>query len=182
MVYTYYASISTSTRNLHVNRCDASISALCLCLCLCRPGLHPMTQAQAQENGTISILLCLRHCVVPVNRDDTRKETMSAMLESNLVPKGSLAKSRQIFMLLRLRMSPYAYHTYKHPCAYVCACVVRVNQALQNFTVAILFVNYPNGFIFTWLIICKVSCKMAGKSFGISDDQSTTKTEKSLLL
>ena len=33
-------------------------------------------------------------------------------------------------MLLRLRMSPYAYayRTCKHPCAY--ACVVRVNQAL----------------------------------------------------
>ena len=46
------------------------------------------------------------------------------------------AKWRQeIFMLLRLRMSPYAYayRTCKHPCAYACAyayaCVVRVNQA-----------------------------------------------------
>ena len=43
---------------------------------------------------------------------------------------------QQIFMLLRLRMSPYAhaYCTCKHPCAYACAyayaCVVRVNQAL----------------------------------------------------
>ena len=37
---------------------------------------------------------------------------------------------QQILMLLRLRMSPYAYayRTCKHPCAY--ACVVRVNQAL----------------------------------------------------
>ena len=35
-------STSISTRNLRVNRCDASISALCLRLCLClrRPGLH----------------------------------------------------------------------------------------------------------------------------------------------
>ena len=39
-------------------------------------------------------------------------------------------------MLLRLRMSPYAYpyFTCKHPCAYACAyayaCVIRVNQAL----------------------------------------------------
>ena len=46
LVYTYDASISISTsistRNLRVNRCDASISALCLRLCLClrRPGLH----------------------------------------------------------------------------------------------------------------------------------------------
>ena len=33
-------------------------------------------------------------------------------------------------MLLRLRMSPYAYayRTCKHPCAYAYACVVRVNQ------------------------------------------------------
>ena len=38
LVYTYDASISISTRNLRVNRCDASTSALCLCLC--RPGLH----------------------------------------------------------------------------------------------------------------------------------------------
>ena len=37
-----HASISTSTRNLRVNRCEASISALCLRLCLClrRAGLH----------------------------------------------------------------------------------------------------------------------------------------------
>ena len=48
------------------------------------------------------------------------------MLESNLARKGSpAALSRQIFMLLRLRMSLYAY-----ACAYAYACVVRVNQAL----------------------------------------------------
>ena len=39
-------------------------------------------------------------------------------------------------MLLRLRMSPYAYayRTCKHPCTYACAyaCVVRVNQALMR--------------------------------------------------
>ena len=37
-------------------------------------------------------------------------------------------------MLLRLRMSPYAYayRTCKHPCAYACAyaCIIHVNQAL----------------------------------------------------
>ena len=38
LVYTYDASISI--RNLRVNRCDGSISALCLRLCLRRPGLH----------------------------------------------------------------------------------------------------------------------------------------------
>ena len=56
-----------------------------------------------------------------------------AMLESNLAPKGSpAARLCQIFMLLRLRMSPcaYAYRTRTHPCAYAYACVVRVNQAL----------------------------------------------------
>ena len=42
LVYTYDASISISTRNLRVNQCDASISALRLRLCLClrRSGLH----------------------------------------------------------------------------------------------------------------------------------------------
>ena len=59
----------------------------------------------------------------------------SAMLESNLAPKGSpAARLRQICLLLRLRMSryAYAYRTRKHPCAcaYSYACVVRVKQAL----------------------------------------------------
>ena len=46
LVYSYAANISISTsistKNLRVNRCDASISALCLRLCLClrRAGLH----------------------------------------------------------------------------------------------------------------------------------------------
>ena len=59
-----------------------------------------------------------------------------AMLESNLAPKGSpAAQLRQICLLLRLRMSryAYAYRTCKHPracaCAYSYACVVGVNQA-----------------------------------------------------
>ena len=55
------------------------------------------------------------------------------MLESNFAPKGSpVVRLCHTFMLLRLRMSPYAYayRTCKHPCAYACACVVRVNQAL----------------------------------------------------
>ena len=85
LVYTYDASISISTRNLRVNRCDASISALCLLLCLClrRSGLHVRRNdaniTPAQENGTISILfclcLCLRRSVVRVNRDDTNIST-----------------------------------------------------------------------------------------------------------
>ena len=61
------------------------------------------------------------------------------MLESNLAPKGSpAARLCLIFMLLRLRMSPYAYdyRTCKHPCAYACAYVyagvVSVNQALGS--------------------------------------------------
>ena len=44
VVYTHDASINISTsintRNIRVNRCDASISALCFYLCLRRPGLH----------------------------------------------------------------------------------------------------------------------------------------------
>ena len=58
------------------------------------------------------------------------------MLESNLAIKGSTAaRLRHIFMVLRLRVSPYAYayRTCKHPCtnacAYAYACVVRVSQA-----------------------------------------------------
>ena len=54
-------------------------------------------------------------------------------LESNFAPKRSpVARLCHIFMLLRLRMSPYAYayRKCKHPCSYACACVVRVNQAL----------------------------------------------------
>ena len=41
--------------------------------------------------------------------------------------------SRQNCMLLRLRMSryAYAYRTCKHACAYAYVCVVRVNQALM---------------------------------------------------
>ena len=63
-------------------------------------------------------------------------EKQVTMLESNLAPKGSPAAGLcTIFMLLRLRMSfyAYAYRTCKHLCAYVCdyayPCVVRVNQA-----------------------------------------------------
>ena len=40
----------------------------------------------------------------------------------NVAQKGSpAARLRQIFRLLRLRMSPYAYRTCKHPCAYAYA-------------------------------------------------------------
>ena len=61
----------------------------------------------------------------------------SAMLESNLAPKGSpTTRLHQIFMLLHLCMPPYAYtyHTCKHPCvcAFAYACVIRVNQALHS--------------------------------------------------
>ena len=111
--------------------------------------------AQAQNNGTISILLglCLRRTCKQGRRKHKHKRKarklensdelsayilvtyalpFSAMLESNLTPKGSpAARLRQMFMLLRLRMSTYAYayRTCKHPCAYACAyaCVVRVN-------------------------------------------------------
>ena len=122
-----------STRKLRVNRCDASISALCLRLCLClhRPGLRVRRKHNRMESFPFSCA-CAYACVVSVNRDDAstspRKGNTSTMLESNLAPKGSpAARLRHIFMLLRLRMSPHAYRTCKHPCTY--ACVVRVNQA-----------------------------------------------------
>ena len=122
-----------STRKLRVNRCDASISALCLRLCLClrRPGLRVRRKHNRMEPFPFSCA-CAYACVVSVNRDgistSARKGNTSAMLgcllARDLIPA---ARLRHIFMLLRLRMSPYAYRTCKHPCAY--ACVVRVNQA-----------------------------------------------------
>ena len=174
LVYTYEASISISTsistRNLRVNRCDASISALCLRLCLClrRPGLHvrrndaSISTSTREWNDFHSLVLVLMFaslcCTCKPGRrkhKHKRKERklkdsdkmsaynlvtyvlpFSAMLESNLAPKGSpAARLRQICLLLRLRMSryAYAYRTCKHPCACACAysyaCVVRVNQA-----------------------------------------------------
>ena len=172
LVYTYDASISISTsistRNLCVNRCDASISALCLRLCLClrRPVLHVRRNDASISTSTrewndfhslVLMLASLRRTCKPGRRKHKHKRKerklknndklsaynlvthalpFSAMLESNLAPKGSpAARLRQICLLLRLRMSRYAsaYRTCEHPCACACAysyaCVVRVNQA-----------------------------------------------------
>ena len=163
LVYTYDVSISISTsistRNLRVNRCQASISALCLRLCSClrRPGLH-VRRNDFHSLVLVLMLASLRRTCKPGRRKHKHKRKerklkncdklsvynlvahalpFSAMLESNLAPKGSpAARLRQICLLLRLRMSryAYAYRTCKHPCACACAhsyaCVVRVNQAL----------------------------------------------------
>ena len=62
LVYRYDASTSISTsiktRNLFVNRCNTSISVILAYT------YDAMMQAQAQENGTISILLFFSACVV----------------------------------------------------------------------------------------------------------------------
>ena len=91
--------------------------------------------SQAQENETISILLCLCHTCKPGRRKHKHKRKERKHVRH--VGFKSRAKRQpgfdcaKIFMLLCLRMSPYAYayRTCKHPCAY--ACVVRVNQALS---------------------------------------------------
>ena len=142
-----------STRNLRVNRCDASISALCLRLCLClrRPGLHlrrndaSISTSTREWNDFLSLVLMLmlaslRRTCKPGRRKDKHKRKerklkntdklsayslvthalpFSAMLKSNVAPKGSpAARLHQIYLLLRLRISryAYAYRTCKHPC------------------------------------------------------------------
>ena len=144
-----------STRNLRVNRCDASMSglhvrrndasiststrewndfhSLVLVLVLllaslrrkCKPGRRKHKHKRKERKLKNSDKLS---AYIPV----THALPFSSMLESNLAPKGSPAvRLRQIFILLRLRMAPYAYayRTCKHPCAcaYAYACVVRVN-------------------------------------------------------
>ena len=105
---------------------------LCSCLCLrctCKLGLrkhkHKRKERKLKNTDKLSAYFLV-----------TRVLPFSAMLESNLLPKGSPAvRLHQIFMLLRLRTSPFAYanRTCKHPCVYACAyaCIVRVNQALS---------------------------------------------------
>ena len=79
-LYTYDASISintsVSTRNLRVNRCDASISALCFRLCLCfrRPSLHVRHKHKRMKRFPFSCA-CACACVVGVNWDDASIST-----------------------------------------------------------------------------------------------------------
>ena len=98
----------------------------------CKPGRrkrkHKCKKRKLKNSDKLSAYILVTHAL-----------PFSSMLKSSLSPKGSLAaRLRQIFMLLRVRMSPYAYayayayRTCKHPCAY--ACVVRVNQALGSFS------------------------------------------------
>ena len=134
------------------------MSALCLRLCLClrRPGLHVRRNDASISTSTIewndfhSLVLVLvlasfhRTCKLGrrkhKHKRKERKLKNSDKLSAYILVTCALpfAKCRQqIFMLLRLRMSPYAYayRTCKHPCAYAYAyayayaCVVRVNQA-----------------------------------------------------
>ena len=79
----------------------------------------------------------------------------SALLESNLAPKRQPGRAiAPIFMLLRLRMSPYAYiyRTCKHPFAY--ACVVRINQALMKLDHAVMpRLNFTDFTLSPWKLI-----------------------------
>ena len=93
----------------------------------CKPGRrkhkHKRKERKLKNSDKLSAYNLVTHAL-----------PFSAMLESNLAPKGSPAsRLRLIGLLLRLRMShyAYAYRTCKHPCAcaYSYPCVVRVNQA-----------------------------------------------------
>ena len=97
----------------------------------CKPGRrkheHKRKERKLKNSDKLSAYILVTHAL-----------PFSAMLESNLAPKRSpAAQLRQLFMLLRLRMSPYAYayRTCKHPCAYASAyayaCILRVNQFLR---------------------------------------------------
>ena len=128
MVYTYDANISISTRNLRVNQCDASISALCLRLHC--SGLHVRqndasisTSAREWNDfhslGLVLMLASLRRTCKPerCKHKHKRKERklknsdilsayilvthalpFSVMLESNLAPKGSPARACAKFL------------------------------------------------------------------------------------
>ena len=105
---------------------------------MCKPGRrkhkHKRKERKLKNSVKLSAYILVTHAL-----------PFSAMLDSNLARTGNPASQlRQIFMLLRLRMSPYAYayRTCEHPCfyvsayAYVCtyayACIVRENQALET--------------------------------------------------
>ena len=117
-VYTYDASMQALAQNGTIS----ILLCLCLCLCLClhrtcklglRKHKHKCKERKLKNSDKLSASILV-----------TRALPFSAMLESNLVPKGSPAmRLHQIFMLLRLRTSPYAYanRTCKHPCVYACA-------------------------------------------------------------
>ena len=79
----------------------------------CKPGQrkheHKRKERKLINSDKLSACILVTHAL-----------PFSAMLESNLAPKGSPAvQLHQTFMLLRLRMSPYAYayRMCKHPCA-----------------------------------------------------------------
>ena len=142
---------SISTRNLRVNRCDASISAFCLHLCLClrRPGLHvrrnnasTSTREWNDFHSLVLILVSLRRTCKPGRRKHKHKRKERKLKNSDKLSAYNLVTHALPFfrhvgiksrLLLRLHMSryAYAYRTCKHPCAcaYSYACVVRVNQA-----------------------------------------------------
>ena len=122
--------ISTSTREWNDFHSIVLVSVLASLRRTCKPERrkhkHKRKERKLKNSDKLSAYILVIH-VLP----------FSAMLESNLASKSSpAARLHQIFMLLRLRMSPYtyAYRTCKHPYAYACACayacVVRVNQAL----------------------------------------------------
>ena len=124
---------SVSTRNLRVNRCDASISALCLCLR--RPGLHVRHNDASISRNTrewndfhsfVLVLVSLHRTCKP----GRRKERKLKKSVSVAICKMAAGATTDLSMLMRLRMSPYAYayRTCKHPCA--CAKVVHVSKAL----------------------------------------------------
>ena len=104
---------------------------------------HKHKHKRMAFHSLVLVLASLRRTCKPGRRKHKhkrreRKLKNSDKLSAYILVTHALPFSKwrqQIFMLLRLRMSPYAYayRTCKHPCASACAyayaCVVRVNQA-----------------------------------------------------
>ena len=88
-----------------------SFLSLRLCLCLRRPDIYKhdaTTQAQAQaqenENGSIPLYLCLRRCVVRVNRTDAIINTSASTRPLCLRCTGLITRRFLVTMLVLMLM------------------------------------------------------------------------------
>ena len=120
----YDASIST--RNLRVNRCDTSISALCLRLCIClrRPGLHvrrndaSISTSAREWNDFHSLVLVLVFASLRRTCKPGRRKHKDKRKERNL--KNSDKLSAYILVTHALPLTP---NFYASALAYVTLCL-----------------------------------------------------------
>lgn len=87
-----WAGKNISTKSLHVNQCDASISALCLYLRLRRPGLNAQHEHKHKHKRTERYAFscaCAYTCDVLRRTCKPRCGNRSYVHQSNLAPKGS---------------------------------------------------------------------------------------------